>query len=184
MDRQWVRATWLGWGLGLLLTIAAALAGEAVGIGGWQTPIGVGMGAGVGIMQARSLRGVLASSRRWVWSCIVGLATPFVAYDVGRAAGAPLPYSLYANVALGGLVAGLWQAILLRPHVRPAWAWVLASIAGWSAAAASAALGDYLPRALSIRGLAGAGMYLAATLIAGLVLAVVTAGALVRLKLR
>lgn len=182
--RQWLRATWLGWILGVLITILAALAGDAVGISGSQTPVGVGMGAGVGIMQARALRKIISGAGAWVWSSVVGLAAPFLVFDVSRAAGFELPYSLYVSVAVGGLAAGLWQAMLLRPAAGNAWMWAVGSTAGWSLAAASAVVADRLPRALSLRGLAGAGTYLAVVLAGGLVLGLVTAVAFVRLDRR
>jgi len=84
---QWVRATWAGWALGIPLIIALALVGEAVGIGGSQVLLGVGMGAGIGLMQSRAIRDMLHSSAPWLWSCVVGLGLPFLVTDVAKAAG-------------------------------------------------------------------------------------------------
>lgn len=179
---RWVRATWLGWTLGLLLTIVAALAGDVVGVRDSQALVGIGMGAGVGLLQARALCGVVPNPRAWLWSCVAGLAAPFLVFDLARAAGLPLPFSLYVSVALGGLAAGLWQAVLLCPVIRNAWLWALGSVVGWSLAAASASVADRLPRALALRGLAGAGMYLAVVLVGGLILGLVTGLMLVRLE--
>jgi hypothetical protein len=181
----WVRATWLGWTLGVLLTILAALAGEAIGAGESQTPVGLGMGTGVGIMQARAIRGLVSSRAAWIASSGAGLAAPFLAFDLARAAGLPLTFSLYVAVALGGLATGIWQAMLLRVRLGGrALAWIPGSLVGWSLAAGCAAIADGLPRALSLRGLAGAGLYLAVTLTGGLVLGLVTGLFLVRLGRR
>ena len=125
----------------------------------------------------------VGSSRR-VFSSAVGLAAPFLAFDLSRAAGFPLPYSLYVCVALGGLVAGLGQSIFLRRAARRAWLWVPGSALGWSLAAATAAIANVLPRALSLRGLAGAGIYLTIVLGGGLILGSVTGLLLVRLDWR
>ena len=45
----WLRATVAGWLLGVPLIVALALLGEAVGVGGAQFLVGVGMGAGLGL---------------------------------------------------------------------------------------------------------------------------------------
>lgn len=45
--------------LGIPFVAALALLGEAVGIGGIQVLVGLGMGAGIGWMQGRLMRGVL-----------------------------------------------------------------------------------------------------------------------------
>ena len=78
----WLRATALGWLLGVPLIVALALLGEAVGIGGAQFLVGAGMGAGLGLTQGRVIRTVLPGSAPWFWSCVLGLAVPFAAVDV------------------------------------------------------------------------------------------------------
>jgi hypothetical protein len=169
----WVRATWIGWLLGIPIIVLLALAGEAVGIGGAQSLVGAGMGTGVGWMQARALRGVLLESRSWILSCAIGLAAPFLAVDVSNAAGWSLPYSLFACVALGGFFAGVWQSILLRRLGRSGW-WVAASGLGWALAAGVAAVADAMQRSQSIRGPIGALAYLGVVAAGGLVLGLVT----------
>ena len=54
---RWVRATWLGWLLGIPLIVVLALLAEGVGVGGAQVCVGAGMGLGVGFMQRRALDG-------------------------------------------------------------------------------------------------------------------------------
>jgi len=157
---QWVRATWAGWVLGIPLIIALALVGEAVGIGGAQVLIGVGMGAGMGLMQRRAIRDVLHSSAPWLWSCVVGLGLPFLATDIAKAAGWNFSYSLFICMALGGLIVGVWQAFLLSHHVQNAGWWVVGSAAGWTLAAGMAAAADTLSRSHSLRGIWGALAYL------------------------
>lgn len=184
LSRRWVRATWAGWLLGIPCIIALALAGEAVGIGGAQALVGLGMGVGVGVMQGREMREVTGRAAPWAWSCALGLALPFLAYDIARVSGWEPRYSLYACVAAGGLVTGAWQALILRPHVRRPGAWVAASSAGWTLAAGAAALADIVRVLPPVRGLAGALLYLGVTVLGGLVLGVVTGFALDRLVRR
>lgn len=181
---RWVRVTWLGWILGFVFIIVLASAGEALGLGGNQVLVGLGMGAGVGLLQGRALRPLLHRSGPWILVCLVGLGLPFLATDLAQVAGHALPYSLPLAVTLGGLLVGLGQAYLLRPHVRPVSAWVFASLVGWSLAAGTASLADGISQSHSLRGIAGALAYLGTVAGGGLLLGLVTGGALVWLQRR
>jgi hypothetical protein len=171
---SWVRATSLGWLLGVPLIIALALVGEAVGIGGAQFIVGAGMGTGIGLMQGRVIRGILDRAAPWIWSCVVGLAVPFLVTDISKAAGWGLAYSLLGCVALGGLIAGGWQVLILRPRLRKTGAWVLASALGWTLAAGTGEVAHSLTRSHSFRGIWGALAYLGIVATGGLILGLVT----------
>ena len=178
---RWIRATWLGWVAGVPLIAVFALLGEAVGIGGAQVLVGVGMGTGIGIAQGRALRGALDRVTPWALSCAIGLGIPFLVTDVLRVTGHDNHYSLQLAVAFGGIIAGMWQAYLLRRSVtRPA-RWILASGIGWTLAALAAGSADAFVRSLAIRGLAGAVIYLGIIAVGGLVLGVSTGLALTRM---
>lgn len=178
---QWVRATWVGWILGIPLIIVLALIGEAVGIGGAQVLVGVGMGTGIGLMQGRAIRGVLQRAAPWFWSCAVGLGVPFLAVDIAKAAGWDFTYSLHVSVALGGIIVGVWQAFLLRPRLRHTGWWVVGSVVGWILASGMVVVADTLSRSHSLRGILGAVAYLGIITGGGLVLGLVTGISLVRL---
>lgn len=180
--RAWLRATWLGWLLGIPLIVVMALLGEAIGVGGAQVFVGLGMGVGIGLLQQRAIRPLLPGGAAWFWACAVGLAIPFLATDVAGLLGRPLPYSLPLAVLTAGLVVGCWQAWLLRVRLRNAGLWVLASAVGWAGAAGVAGAADVLSRGRYLRGLFGALAYLGAVAGGGFPLALVTAAALVRLQ--
>lgn len=173
--RRWLRLTWTGWVLGVPLVIILALTGEVVGIGGAQFLVGLGMGAGVGLMQARAINVVAEVSVAWFWSCAVGMAVPFVVSDIAGVAGWGWPYSLHVCVAIGGLLVGLWQSLLLRRKVAKAGYWIVATTLGWILAAAPVGIVDLLP----LRGPLGAVVYLLGMIAGGLILGAVTGGALV-----
>lgn len=177
---RWVRATWGGWLLGVPFIIVFALAGELVGIGGAQWLVGAGMGAGLGLVQARALRGTIERPSAWFSSCVVGLSLPFLAIDLANLAGRPFPWSVYAALAAAGLVAGVWQARLLRQRFDGAWAWVGASVAGWVLAAGAVAIADLPQRGRSLRGILGALAFLGTVAVGGLLLGLVTGIALAR----
>lgn len=171
---SWLRATWAGWLLGLPCIILLALGGEALGIGGTQVLVGAGMGMGVGLLQGRAVRRYQLSAAPWFWSCVAGLALPFLISDIGHAAGVTWSYSLPACVAIGGLLVGAWQAILLRRRFNgPLW-WVLGSGLGWSLAGSMAMAADQLFRSHRLHGLAGAGAFLGIIAVGGLGLGLVT----------
>lgn len=176
---RWVRATWMGWLLGLPLIIVAALIGEGIGIGGSQALVGAGMGTGIGLMQGRAIRVLLDRSAPWFFSCVIGLAAPFVLWDFGNAVGWNLGYSLYLYVALGGLIVGIWQAFILHGRFFRAGWWVVGSVVGWTLASGTAALADSITRSQSIRGLLGAFIYLGVVASGGLALGIVTGAAMV-----
>jgi hypothetical protein len=172
--RNWMAATWLGWALGIVLTVAAAFGFEGLGAGGMQTPVGVGMGAGVGLMQSRRLKGIVPQPRLWISASVAGLGIPFAVWDALKWVGFESAYSLYAVVAVGGVLAGCGQAFLLRGAGVSGWGWVAASGVGWSLAGASGAAADWMPRALGVRGLGGAGIFLCLALLGGALLGLVT----------
>ena len=171
---SWVRATSLGWLLGIPLIAALALVGETVGIGGAQVIVGAGMGAAIGLMQARALRGLLDRRSIWVGSCVAGLGCPFLATDLSNLAGWSFPYSLAAFVAIGGLLAGIWQALILRRRFSRTGSWVVASALGWSFAAGAVAASDFLFTARVLEGILGAVIYLGCIACGGLVLGLPT----------
>jgi len=179
---QWVRATWVGWVLGIPLIIALALIGEAIHIGGAQVLVGAGMGIGIGLMQGRAIRGVLGKFAPWFWSCTVGLAVPFLAADIAKAAKWDFAYSLYVSVAFGGLIVGGWQAFLLRSRFHHTGWWIVGSAVGWTLAAGMAAVADSLSRSHSFRGIWGALAYLGIVTGGGLILGLVTGLPLVWLR--
>lgn len=181
---RWVRATFLGWVLGVPVIILLALLGEMVGIGGAQVLVGAGMGAGVGLMQLPLIGAFLPRRAPWFWSSAIGLSLPFLVGDVSKALGRDLPYSLYVCVAVGGLIVGVWQAYLLRARFRALHWWVLSSLIGWSGASTAAAWADQLPKQGAISGVLGLLLYLLVLTAGGLVLGFCTGTTLIRLPSR
>ncbi len=124
--KRWVLATWGGWALGVPTIALFALIGEAMGIGGSQVLVGAGMGAAVGLTQGRIVKGLFGRFLPWFLASMLGLAAPFLVSDLAPYSGWQMEYSLYRAVLFGGVVVGIWQA-LLRPRVRMPALWALAS---------------------------------------------------------
>ena len=171
---RWVRATWLGWLLGIPIIIMLALIGEAMGIGGSQALVGAGMGTGVGLMQWRVVRDVVHKSTPWFWSSVFGLALPFLLADISKMAAWGVEYSLPLCVTLGGVIAGGLQALILNARFRRTWLWVVGSALGWTCAALAALVADSPQRYFSLRGIWGALVFLAVVAGGGLCLGLVT----------
>lgn len=135
--KTWLLATFGGWLLGFVLLVILAEIWSATGTEA-QFPVGVGLGAGVGYMQSRKV-GVV-SSRRWLWVSIVGMGTPFVAWDISTWAGINVPYPLQLFTLIGALLTGILQAMSLRQHYPRGFWWIPACVVGWGFPASLAAL--------------------------------------------
>lgn len=171
----WLRATWLGWLLGVPCIVLLALAAEAVHLGGLQVFVGTGMGLGVGLLQARHVRRCGLSARSWILASALGLGLPFLAWDVAVALGTTWTYYLAGCVATGGLIVGLWQGQLLKRHLAAPAGWVVGCTLGWGLAGGLATTADLLVKGHAIRGVPGAALYLALVALPGGVLGFVTA---------
>jgi len=181
---SWVRATWLGWLLGIPIIIVLALCGEAVHIGGAQFLVGTGMGIGIGLIQARVIRKVLDKSGSWILSCVVGLSVPFLVTDLSKLVGWHIGYSLLVLITIAGLIIGIWQTLILRTRFRRAGLWLIASAIGWTLAAGVSSMADTIPRQLAIRGILGALAYLGFVAVGGLILGLITGICLAMMKRR
>ena len=178
---SWLRSTMLGWALGVpAIALLSALA-ESVGQHNLHFPVGAGMGLAVGFFQSRAIRPHLGHTLPWFSSCLLGLASPFLATDLARAAAVSVPYSLYLAVICGGLIVGLWQSTLLHPSPTRVASWTAANVLGWLLASGSVAIADSLIRAKALRGIPGALEYLGLVASGGVLLALVTGLVLSRL---
>ena len=142
--------------------------------------VGAGMGAGLGMMQARVVRSITGRRAPWIWSSAGGLAIPFLLLDVARWLGRVVPDAPTGAVVAAGLTVGVWQAALLRAHVKSSGVWIAASMVGWALAGLAVATADAMGRGLALRGLPGALAYLGVIGIGGLALGVVTGVAMVK----
>jgi hypothetical protein len=169
---RWVTATFVGWSGGFVLAILLIVAAESAGLRETQFPLALGMGIGVGVAQARLLLPYLLRRGPWIAVTALGLAAPFIATDLARGFGVPVPHALAAWVALGGLSAGLLQWRLLRRVFSRAHHWLFASLAGWSLGGSTGFVADrLLPKT---PGVSGALQYIGVVLTGGLLLGIIT----------
>jgi hypothetical protein len=177
---RWIAVTFLGWTAGFLLAILFLVGVESVGIRQTQSPLALGMGAGVGFVQARMLSQYLGARAPWLAATALGLAAPFIITDILRVVGVPLPYSLPAFVAIGGIFASVLQWRLLRKITRRASLWLFASPVGWMLGGSTVWINDrWLPR---IPGLVGALLFVLIILMGGVILGACTAPVLAELR--
>jgi len=170
---RWVRGTFFGYLLGFVLILVGGIVGDLVGLPGSDFMVGIGMGVGVGYMQGRALKPWLGAPSRWVWATAIGLGGLFLVEDLVAVAWTEFDnmHSLQLDVAIGGLLVGLLQRRILRSHSRGADWWIPASVAGWALAAWTASV--------TFSGAVDAVLNLGMILMGGVVLGVVTGGALV-----
>jgi len=129
-SRRWVGANTLGWLLGFVLVLVLSQGWDLIG-GGAQFMVGVGMGAGVGVLQGRVIAPWVTSWRHWALTSTLGMGAPFLLWDVGVGLGMNWPLSLWVCVLTGSVLTGFLQQRLFRPHrPRVRW-WVAACVVGW-----------------------------------------------------
>jgi len=178
---QWVRGTFVGWLLGLVIIIVAAIGGDLTGNGDGDSLfiIGIGMGVGVGYAQGRIVKRWLGTVRGWVWTSVFGIGVPFVVFDFVGAIWSGLPdvVQLQLEVVTSGLLVGVLQRRVLRLHSSRANWWIPACVAGWTLAASTAASGSLLHIIFL-----GRWLNVATILLGGVVLGLVTGGVLVWIR--
>jgi len=162
---RWVWVTSLGWFAGFVLIVALAMLWDLVG-GGAEFMVGVGMGAGVGLVQGFFLRRWIGSPVRWTVATTTGVGILFVAHDLLSALGFDAPYSLPLYMVASALLVSLLQRSLLASVSSRSSLWIPVSFVGWSVPAGLIALGDAaglpapLPTVCSL-----AGMFLGGTIL-------------------
>ena len=101
---KWTKASFAGWLLGIVVILMLSSLLDAVGIEHMQFYLGVGMGAGVGVIQWLYLRKIIPIGKTWIWYSIIGLGTPFVALDL--IPNRLLPNKLPIAISMGSLAVG------------------------------------------------------------------------------
>ena len=170
---RWVRGTFLGYLLGFVVIILGGIVGDLIGLPGSNFIVGIGMGVGVGYAQGRVLKQWLGTIRHWMWATVLGLGGLFVVEDLVAVVWSEFDdlHSLQLDVAIAGLLVGLLQRRILCSHSDRANWWVPASVAAWVLAAWTASV--------TPAGGQNALLNLGMILMGGVVLGVVTGGALV-----
>ncbi len=172
---QWTLSTFLGWLVGIVMIVVLSGVLESIGIEGFQFYVGVGMGAGVGLMQWFRLRrfgiGIV-----WVWSSLCGFGAAFLIYDLNvRYSGFPLGSLLIPVCVLVGAVAASYMQVrgAQAPRVV-ARQWLVRNTLGWILAALMVS-GVAYTRTLSTHVMVVFFVNLLLILLGGVVLGVITA---------
>lgn len=170
---HWIRASALGWLLGIAVTFLLGILWDTVGIT-VQFIVGIGLGLGVGFMQERVLRAWIDPSRPWLWASLAGMGLPFVLADVDTLLGLGIPFSLPLCILIGALLAGILQGRLLNKQFENGLIWIVASLVGWGVPLGLLALEEsgHLPETSGL---------LAAMVVGGVLLGVITGPVLQRI---
>jgi hypothetical protein len=134
---RWLLACAIGWLVGIPSSLLIVAGAEAVGLPE-QFGIGLGIGLSVGFFQWRVARRSFGASIRWFWSSAIGLACPFLLFDLLGYGASRL--ALVIAAAGGGLIAGWGQSSTLRVCSIKRYWWMPASALGWALAAAATVL--------------------------------------------
>jgi hypothetical protein len=126
---SWIKATFWGWLLGVVLILLLSSILDSIGIEHMQFYLGVGMGAGVGFAQWLVLKKVSSIGFNWVWFSIIGMGIPFIIFDWMPSG--IITHKLPPSVALGALTVGILQSILLKRQSPKAYLWIAGCSIGW-----------------------------------------------------
>jgi len=134
-ELTWVGFTTAGWFTGFAFTLLIGLPLEALGIGN-QSMIGIGMGAGVGLLQARLLGRYGISGKIWFWTSFIGMSIPYILYDLLAEKIKMRPEEVLPIItAIGSLlVGGLQYNYQLKSISKKSKSWIALTCLGWTLA--------------------------------------------------
>ena len=130
---KWVLFNLLVWVLGLILVIfVLGPIISLIPVKGIQFNLGLGMGAGVGLLQYLFLRKQFKVSFQWVLISALGMGLPFLLFD-GIQLFNPIINDdiLLYSLSLGAITISLLQYLQWKKHYKTAGYWIVTSTLGW-----------------------------------------------------
>jgi hypothetical protein len=145
---KWIKTTFFGWFLGIILILVLSSLFDAIGIEGFQFFLGIGIGAGVGFMQGRLLRTTAFVNKPWLWTSIIGMGLPFMISDLLILCGDLSLGSYYIPVCIasGSVLVSVLQYLYLKKASSKAMFWILGCSLGWMLAGITVFAVDYTMR--------------------------------------
>lgn len=142
---KWIKATFFGWFLGIILILVLSSLFDAIGIEGFQFFLGIGIGAGVGFMQGRLLRTTTFVNKPWLWASIIGMGLPFMISDLLILYGDLSLGSYYIPICIasGSVLVSVLQFLYLKKCSPKAMLWILGCSLGWMLAGITVFAIDY-----------------------------------------
>lgn len=135
--KRWT-ITFLGWLLGVVFILLLSGLLDSIGVEGFQFYLGLGMGAGVGVVQWLFHRKFSPISYLWILFSAFGMGIPFIIFDF-----VPIAYKLPLSVALGALTVALLQLTALKKYFQNAFLWIFGCFFGWIIAVATVFVIDF-----------------------------------------
>lgn len=142
---KWIKTTFFGWFLGIILILVLSSLFDAMGIEGFQFFLGIGMGAGVGFMQGRLLRTTAFVNKPWLWTSIIGMGLPFMISDLLILYGNLSLGSYYIPICIasGSVLVSVLQFLYLKKGSPKAMLWILGCSLAWMLAGITVFAIDY-----------------------------------------
>lgn len=142
--KRWVLFTTYGWMIGILIVVSLAALSEAVfnikDESGGQAVVGIGMGAGVGMMQWLVLRKNLNGSFNLFLSALIGFSVAFIIRDMVASQlnsgfmklNLSIEVTIPFAVILGACISGWFQHwLVFKTSGLPAGSYLLYTMTGW-----------------------------------------------------
>jgi hypothetical protein len=132
---SWTLNNLLGWLIGFALVMVVGIPLEGLHIFN-QAMIGIGMGAGVGLIQNRAINKHLEVKAKWFWCTFIGMSVPYILNDLLSPMFKFLTEeTLPVVTTVGGLLIGIFHyQFILKNKIPNSKSWILFSCIGWAAA--------------------------------------------------
>lgn len=132
---SWTLNNLLGWLIGFALIMSVGILLDGLHIVN-QSMIGIGMGAGVGLMQNRIISKHLEVKGKWFWCTFIGMSIPYILFDLLSPVFKIITEeTLPVATSIGGLLIGMFQyQFILKDKVPNSKSWILFSCLGWACA--------------------------------------------------
>ena len=131
--------TTYGWFVVILFVVGLAILGETIlqpkEDSGGQAIVGIGMGAGIGLMQWAVLRHLIEKPFRWFWYSLLGFSLSYLLFDLCSSV-VPFPvkpeFILPFATVTGALFSGwLQHRFILREYNPMSIRWLAYTAVGW-----------------------------------------------------
>ena len=148
---KWVVATGIAWPVGMIASIIVAYIVNIVYPKETNLVVGLCVGAVVGYSQWLVLKKQYKKCSFWGMACAIGMGLPFIVVVILDEIGIEVPdlsggefLSRIVIGMIGGLLSGLLQLRVLRPHCAKVGWWVPVSTAGWGLCWLASSIGGLL----------------------------------------
>lgn len=126
---RWTLFTFYGWLLGVVFILMLSSFLDSIGIEHMQFYLGIGITAGVGLIQWLRFRKQLHLGLGWVSASVIGMGIPCIIFDLFPKDS--FSHMIEWSVIVGALFSSFSQYLILKKIYNKALVWILYDSLGW-----------------------------------------------------